>query len=91
MDITINNAEINKAIVQYVAAQGIDIADKRINVEFTVGRKNNGTTATIYIDSESTDVSENLPTEEIVEEVEESIVDTVVDVVTEAASSIFND
>lgn len=38
MKMTLNHEEINEAIVDWVAKQGIDLADKETTVELTAGR-----------------------------------------------------
>jgi hypothetical protein len=49
MDITLKNTEINKALEEYVAHQGINLAGKHVEVTFTAGRGSNGNTAVISI------------------------------------------
>ena len=49
MKMTLNHEEINEAIVDWVAKQGIDLADKETIVELTAGRGTNGNSASIDI------------------------------------------
>lgn len=50
MKITLNDGEIEEALISYIGTQGIDIQDKDIEVNFTAGRKDgNGNTASIDI------------------------------------------
>ena len=49
MKMTLNHEEINEAIVDWVAKQGIDLADKETTVELTAGRGSNGNSASIDI------------------------------------------
>jgi len=49
MKMTLNHEEINEAIVDWVAKQGIDLADKETTVELTAGRGANGNSASIDI------------------------------------------
>ena len=49
MKMTLNHKEINEAIVDWVAKQGIDLADKETIVELTAGRGTNGNSASIDI------------------------------------------
>ena len=58
MKIALNQNEVVAAIRGYVAAQGIDMAGKQLDVTFTSGRKGNGLTADldIYTQAEACDV-----------------------------------
>lgn len=47
MKMTLNHEEINEAIVDWVAKQGIDLSDKETTVELTAGRGSNGNSAAI--------------------------------------------
>ena len=49
MKIALNQNEVVAAIRGYVAAQGIDMAGKQLDVTFTSGRKGNGLTADLDI------------------------------------------
>ena len=49
MKIALNQSEVVAAIRGYVAAQGIDMAGKQLDVTFTSGRKGNGLTADLDI------------------------------------------
>ena len=49
MKINLNHDEINEAIVNWVAKQGIDLTDKETVVELTAGRGINGNSASIDI------------------------------------------
>jgi len=53
MLIQLKQAEIVTAIANYLQAEGIKTAGKRIEVEFTSGRKENGLTADVLIEYES--------------------------------------
>jgi hypothetical protein len=68
MKMTLNHEEINEAIVDWVAKQGIDLADKETTVELTAGRGMNGNSASIDIkpinhrlQSTAANVSMNVP------------------------------
>ena len=49
MNITLNNDEIDLALVDYVQKQGIDLSHSEVKVSLTAGRGENGTTASIEI------------------------------------------
>ena len=49
MKIALNQSEVVAAIRGYVAAQGIDMVGKQLDVTFTSGRKGNGLTADLDI------------------------------------------
>lgn len=61
MKMTLNHDEINEAIVDWVAKQGIDLADKETTVELTAGRGTNGNSASIDIKPVDTKPSSNIP------------------------------
>jgi len=62
MKINLNQAEIHRAILEYVGAQGITLSEKQTSVQLTAGRGQNG----FYADIEIEDAAENTPdTEEI--------------------------
>ena len=50
MQISLRQTEIEKAVVDYIAEQGIMIANKEISVNFTAGRGENKLTAEIVIE-----------------------------------------
>ncbi len=49
MNIQLTQAEIEKAIVAYIANEGIDLDNQEVSVEMTAGRKGNGHTAQVTI------------------------------------------
>jgi hypothetical protein len=49
MNITLNDSEIETALIEFVGRQGISLANKKIAVDFTAGRGANGNSATIEI------------------------------------------
>ena len=57
MKMTLNHEEINEAIVDWVAKQGIDLADKETTVELTAGRGMNGNSASIDIKPKQTRIT----------------------------------
>jgi len=70
MKIALNQSEVVAAIRGYVAAQGIDMAGKQLDVTFTSGRKGNGLTADldIYTQAEaSAVVVEDVVVEDVAE------------------------
>jgi hypothetical protein len=70
MKIALNQSEVVAAIRGYVAAQGIDMAGKQLDVTFTSGRKGNGLTADldIYTQAEaSAVVAEDVVVDDVVE------------------------
>lgn len=70
MKIALNQNEVVAAIRGYVAAQGIDMAGKQLDVTFTSGRKGNGLTADldIYTQAEaSAVVVEDVVVEDVAE------------------------
>ena len=72
MKIALNQSEVVAAIRGYVAAQGIDMAGKQLDVTFTSGRKGNGLTADldIYTQAEaSAVVAEDVVVEDVSTEV----------------------
>ncbi len=56
MKITLVHAEIEAALINYVATQGIDISDKDVTVDMTAGRGGNGYTAEISISIKAEEV-----------------------------------
>lgn len=71
MKIALNQSEVVAAIRGYVAAQGIDMAGKQLDVTFTSGRKGNGLTADldIYTEAEaSVVVAEDVVVDVVVED-----------------------
>lgn len=72
MKIALNQNEVVAAIRGYVAAQGIDMAGKQLDVTFTSGRKGNGLTADldIYTQAEaSAVVAEDVVVDDVAVEV----------------------
>lgn len=72
MNISLNNSEIEEALVHYIRSQGIDLADKAIGVTLVAGRGANGHSANIAIDpadsssgTESSEAEEPANSEEI--------------------------
>ena len=57
MDITLNQTEIEAALVSFVGNQGINIQDKDIEISLTVGRGGNGSSASIALTSKGTKTS----------------------------------
>ncbi|RLB94477.1 MAG: hypothetical protein DRH26_01125 [Deltaproteobacteria bacterium] len=49
MQITLNQKEIEKAIITYVGQQGISIAGKKVDVTLIAGRGTNGMSASLDI------------------------------------------
>ena len=49
MQIQLKQGEIESALKMYIAAQGIAMAGKTVDIAFTSGRKNNGLTADVHI------------------------------------------
>lgn len=70
MKIALNQSEVVAAIRGYVAAQGIDMAGKVLDVTFTSGRKGNGLTADldIYTQAEASIVAEDVAVDVVVVE-----------------------
>jgi hypothetical protein len=60
MQITLNQDEIEKALKNYVASQGISITGKNVDVTLIAGRAPNGMSACINISND--DVPSNIPT-----------------------------
>lgn len=50
MQIILKQRNIEAALKQYIASQGINLDGKKVEVEFTAGRKESGITAEIDID-----------------------------------------
>jgi len=50
MQIQLKQTEIVAALKQFIAAQGIDLSGKKVDVTFTAGRKETGLSAEIFID-----------------------------------------
>lgn len=50
MQLQLKQAEIKSALMMYVAAQGIVLAGKTVDIAFTSGRKDNGLSADITIE-----------------------------------------
>lgn len=71
MKIALNQNEVVAAIRGYVAAQGIDMAGKQLDVTFTSGRKGNGLTADLDIYTKSDDpiaIAEDVAVNTIIED-----------------------
>jgi hypothetical protein len=49
LNISLNNAEIEEALVAYIGEQGISISNKAVSVKMTAGRGNNSYSAAIEI------------------------------------------
>ena len=49
MNITLNNTEIEEALVEHIATKGLSVTGKHIEVHLTAGRGPNGHSATIEI------------------------------------------
>lgn len=60
MQITLNQDEIERAIITFVGNQGISITGKNVDVTLIAGRAPNGMSATINISND--DVPSNVPT-----------------------------
>jgi hypothetical protein len=52
MQVTLNQAEIEKALINYVGQQGISITGKNVDVTLVAGRSPNGMTASINISND---------------------------------------
>ena len=63
MDISLNQKEIEKSLIDYVEAQGVDTTNKDITVIFTPGRRQNTHSAVVSITPKK--VSEEIPSEPI--------------------------
>ena len=50
MQINLKQAEIVSALKAYIAAKGIDLTGKTVEIDFTAGRKNTGLSADIVIE-----------------------------------------
>jgi hypothetical protein len=50
MQINLKQAEIVSALKAYIAAKGIDLTSKTVEIDFTAGRKNTGLSADITIE-----------------------------------------
>lgn len=72
MDITVKQREIQQALMNYIAQQGITLVGKEVKITFTAGRKEAGITAEISIEDAAlpdySDVAEDVsgPTAEII-------------------------
>ena len=71
MDITVKQREIQQALMNYIAQQGITLVGKEVKITFTAGRKEAGITAEISIEDAAlpdySDVVEDVsPTAEII-------------------------
>lgn len=53
MQIQLKQNEINAALNQYIASQGINLIGKAVDISFTAGRKNTGLTADIKISDQA--------------------------------------
>jgi len=65
MIITINQDEITKAIIQYVATMGVSVDNSNIDVRITNGRGANGSTATIAITPEDSNKTDEVVQEDL--------------------------
>lgn len=53
MQIQIKQAEIVTALTGYIAAQGINLVNKKVTIDFTAGRKASGLSAEISIEDDA--------------------------------------
>ena len=53
MQIQLKQVEIEEALKQYISQQGIILAGKNVTIEFTSGRKDNGLSAEIDVETVS--------------------------------------
>lgn len=98
MQINLRQPEIIQALKQYIGSQGINLLNKKIEVEFTAGRKNSGLSADISIEDDielpnlTADVPAEKPVLTVVQPVEQPAAEPAV--VAEAApaktSSLFS-
>jgi len=67
MQITLNQQEIEKAIISYVGQQGIAITGKNVSVSLSAGRGENRMSATIEISNDEVAASKSRGTVQAVE------------------------
>ena len=72
MQITINDAEINEAIHDFIGKQGIAITDKQLDINFTAGRGVNGNSATVDISEPTVNTTPCMP-EDIITDIEDPV------------------
>lgn len=86
MQVILKQRDIEQALKQYIAGQGINLKGKTVNIAFTAGRKETGISAELDID----DISGYIPAaEDLTKDVPE--VEEASTPVTEEAESPFGD
>lgn len=60
MDISLNNDEIQEAIVNYINTKGISTSGKDVEINIVAGRKGNGLKAEVAITEKAVEASETL-------------------------------
>ncbi len=63
MQIILKQRDIEAAVKDYVVAQGISLANKRVEINFTAGRKETG--ISVEIDIEDASYYQNVPTQRL--------------------------
>lgn len=63
MQIILKQRDIEAAVKAYVVAQGISLANKRVEINFTAGRKETG--ISVEIDIEDASYYQNVPTQRL--------------------------
>lgn len=71
LNISLDNEQIEKAIIAYISASGIDTKNKNIEVVMIAGRKGSGIKADVSIKPEQLTLDLVVPVEETVEPIEE--------------------
>ena len=88
MQVILKQRDIEQALKQYIAGQGINLKGKTVNIAFTAGRKETGISAELDIDDISGYIpaAEDLTKDEPVQETAQ--VDGTQEVVTESADAV---
>jgi len=74
MKIILENADIEQALVDHVAAKGLDLKGKSVEVRLTAGRGPNGYTATVEIHDSPRDPVVEKTTEDGTEPADDKLV-----------------
>lgn len=88
MQVILKQRDIEQALKQYIAGQGINLKGKTVNIAFTAGRKETGISAELDIDDISGYIpaAEDLTKDEPVQEAAQ--VDGAQEVVSESAGAV---
>lgn len=88
MNITLNQNEIEEALVGYISEQGIDVGGKDITIDLIAGRGENGHKATIELIQAERAASVNLTDAQVAEDLPETTQESPVEVVNTETNTV---